>query len=59
MFIYSAFADKDRELGDAHAEIKALKYSERLKEKAVEEVFCLNVTPIALTTRSLFGDLSV
>lgn len=32
------FTDKDRELGDALAEIKALKYSERLKEKAVEEV---------------------
>ncbi|KAL9260280.1 Microtubule-associated protein 70-2-like protein [Drosera capensis] len=30
--------DKDRELGDAHAEIKALKYSERLKNKAVEEL---------------------
>ncbi|GMP97794.1 hypothetical protein CsSME_00045913 [Camellia sinensis var. sinensis] len=30
--------DKDRELGDAHAEIKALKYSERVKEKAVEEL---------------------
>ncbi|KAL8142999.1 hypothetical protein V2J09_016031 [Rumex salicifolius] len=30
--------DKERELGDAHAEIKALKYSERLKEKAVEEL---------------------
>lgn len=30
--------DKDRELGDAQAEIKALKYSERLKEKAVEEL---------------------
>uniref|UniRef100_A0A5B7B174 Putative microtubule-associated protein 70-2 n=1 Tax=Davidia involucrata TaxID=16924 RepID=A0A5B7B174_DAVIN len=30
--------DKDRELGDAHAEIKALKYSERLTEKAVEEL---------------------
>ncbi|KAA8517971.1 hypothetical protein F0562_015445 [Nyssa sinensis] len=30
--------DKDRELGDAHAEIKALKYSDRLKEKAVEEL---------------------
>ncbi|GAB4843951.1 hypothetical protein Ancab_013915 [Ancistrocladus abbreviatus] len=30
--------DKDRELGDAHAEIKALKYSERLKERAVEEL---------------------
>ncbi|GAB2295611.1 hypothetical protein Dimus_038369 [Dionaea muscipula] len=30
--------DKDRELVDAHAEIKALKYSERLKEKAVEEL---------------------
>lgn len=30
--------DRERELGDAHAEIKALKYSERLKEKAVEEL---------------------
>ncbi|KAK6923971.1 Microtubule-associated protein 70 [Dillenia turbinata] len=30
--------DKDRELGDAQAEIKALRYSERLKEKAVEEI---------------------
>ncbi|KAL6988021.1 hypothetical protein U1Q18_013767 [Sarracenia purpurea var. burkii] len=35
--------DKDRELGDAHAEIKALKYSERLKEKAVEEVLSLSL----------------
>ncbi|KAF9597851.1 hypothetical protein IFM89_021936 [Coptis chinensis] len=30
--------EKDRELGDAHAEIKGLKYSERLKDKAVEEL---------------------
>eukprot|EP00253_Pinus_taeda_P033516 PITA_33516 len=30
--------DKDRELGDAQAEIKALKLTERLKEKAVEEL---------------------
>ncbi|KAJ4979980.1 hypothetical protein NE237_010760 [Protea cynaroides] len=30
--------DKDRELGDAQAEIRALRYSERLKEKAVEEL---------------------
>lgn len=30
--------EKDRELGEAHAEIKALKHSERLKEKAVEEL---------------------
>lgn len=33
------FADKDRELGEAQAEIKALRFSERLREKAVEEVF--------------------
>ena len=32
------FADKDRELGEAQAEIKALRFSERLREKAVEEV---------------------
>lgn len=31
-------ADKDRELGEAQAEIKALRFSERLREKAVEEV---------------------
>lgn len=31
-------ADKDRELCEAQAEIKALKLSERLREKAVEEV---------------------
>lgn len=31
-------ADKDRELGEALAEIKALRFSERLREKAVEEV---------------------
>ncbi|GLT48007.1 hypothetical protein SLA2020_216520 [Shorea laevis] len=30
--------DKDRELGEAQAEIKALKFSERLREKAVEEL---------------------
>ncbi|XP_017249135.1 microtubule-associated protein 70-2 isoform X1 [Daucus carota subsp. sativus] len=30
--------DKDRELGDQRSEIKALKYSDRLKGKAVEEV---------------------
>jgi hypothetical protein len=31
-------ADKDRELSEAQAEIKALRHSERLREKAVEEV---------------------
>ncbi|ESQ34185.1 hypothetical protein EUTSA_v10007068mg [Eutrema salsugineum] len=30
--------DKDRELGEAHAEIKALRFSERQREKAVEEL---------------------
>lgn len=34
----SNHSDKDRELGDAYAEIKALKYQEHLKDKAVEEV---------------------
>lgn len=34
----NSIAEKDRELGDAHAEIRALKYSERLKERGVEEV---------------------
>ncbi|CAI9755230.1 unnamed protein product [Fraxinus pennsylvanica] len=30
--------DKERELGDAQSKIKALKFSERLREKAVEEL---------------------
>lgn len=30
--------DKDREFGEAQAEIKALRFSERLREKAVEEL---------------------
>ena len=30
--------DKERELGDAHTEIRALRLSERAREKAVEEV---------------------
>lgn len=38
-YIFGLFTDKERELGDAQAEIKALKYSDRLKEKAVEEVY--------------------
>lgn len=41
LILLLCIADKERELGDAHAEIKALKYSERLKEKAVEEVLLL------------------
>lgn len=36
-------ADKDRELGEAHAEIKALRLSERAREKAVEEVIHLRM----------------
>lgn len=57
-------ADKDRELGDAHAEIKALKYSERLKEKAVEEVLQLILAPSAVIflvsrTRLLYGWMEI
>ena len=33
------FAEKERELTDAHAEIKALKVTERSREKAFEEVW--------------------
>jgi hypothetical protein len=40
--------DKDRELGDAHAEIKALRLSERAREKAVEEVNGLTVLRICI-----------
>lgn len=41
VYSYGFFADKDRELGEAQAEIKALRLSERLREKAVEEVISL------------------
>ena len=38
MCVCVCVADKDRELSEAQAEIKALRLSERLREKAVEEV---------------------
>lgn len=38
---YVVIVDKDRELSEAQAEIKSLRLSERLREKAVEEVCCL------------------
>lgn len=38
MYFSRLVLDKDRELGDAHAEIKALRLSERAREKAVEEL---------------------
>lgn len=40
--LFCFFADKDRELGEANAEIKALRFSDRLREKAVEEVMYLS-----------------
>ncbi|KAL5994783.1 hypothetical protein ACLOJK_024838, partial [Asimina triloba] len=53
--------DKDRELADAQAEIKALKHSERLREKAVEELtdelkkaeVKLKVTEVLLENKNL------
>ena len=42
-----SFAEKDRELGEALAEIKSLRNSERLKEKAVEEVPACFLLPAA------------
>ena len=55
---YYVFADKDRELADANAEIKSLRNSERLKEKAVEEVNCCLYFPkMCVNFRSLnLGD---
>jgi hypothetical protein len=38
LIFFCDVSDKDRELGEAHAEIRALKLSERAREKAVEEV---------------------
>lgn len=40
MFIFHV-TEKDRQLGEAHSEIKALRAAEVLKEKAVEEVHIL------------------
>nr|GEV13200.1 microtubule-associated protein 70-2-like [Tanacetum cinerariifolium] len=36
--LQNQLTDKDRELGDAYAEIKALKYHQHLNEKAVEQL---------------------
>jgi hypothetical protein len=45
MLIRALRADKEKELGDAQAEIRALRLSERAREKAVEDVstsiFCI------------------
>jgi hypothetical protein len=53
-------ADKDRELGEANAEIKALRLSERAREKAVEEVTsqcspCLCKTVVCMLTSLCLG----
>lgn len=48
MYFSRLVLDKDRELGDAHAEIKALRLSERAREKAVEEVNGLTVLRICI-----------
>lgn len=48
-------SDKDRELSEAQAEIKALRYSERLREKAVEEVKIKSVFGVSIScSTSLF-----
>jgi len=46
--------DKDRELAEAHADIKALKHTERLTEKAYEEV-----NPLLNTLFQLHGKFSL
>lgn len=38
MYVFLLVADKERELGEAQTEIRALRLSERAREKAVEEV---------------------
>lgn len=38
MYGFLRVSDKERELGEAQAEIRALRLSERAREKAVEEV---------------------
>jgi hypothetical protein len=45
--------DKDRELAEAHADIKALMHTERLTEKAYEEV-----NPLLNTLSQLHGKFS-
>jgi hypothetical protein len=59
--------DKDRELGEANAEIKALRLSERQREKAVEELTeeltkldeKLKLTESILESKVLFDNLSL
>ncbi|KAL6577511.1 hypothetical protein OROMI_009839 [Orobanche minor] len=48
--------DKERELGEAQSQIKALKLSERFREKAVEEVSCVKkvLTCMNGTRKSFF-----
>jgi hypothetical protein len=38
LIFFCDVSDKDRELGEAHAEIRALKLPERAMEKVVDEV---------------------
>jgi hypothetical protein len=47
---YFGILDKDRELAEAYADIKALKHTERLTEKAYEEV-----NPLLNTLSQLHG----
>jgi hypothetical protein len=50
---YFGILDKDRELAEAYADIKALKHTERLTEKAYEEV-----NPLLNTLSQLHGKFS-
>jgi hypothetical protein len=47
--IFVLVLDKDRELGEAQVEIKALRLSERAREKAVEEVITECATDLCIS----------
>jgi hypothetical protein len=64
LYGFFLLSDKERELGEAQAEIRALRLSERAREKAVEEVIpncfrtlsCYHVYCIVFNhTFSIFG----
>jgi len=61
IFLYGfLLSDKERELGEAQVEIRALRLSERAREKAVEEVSpnCFHILPCYHADYIVFNPLS-
>jgi hypothetical protein len=56
--IFECYSEKDRELGVAQGEIKALRGTEALKEKAIEEVIKNHMQTLSLTVSTHLCKLS-